>query len=64
MSVAAECGLGVWSIQLDVEVSCQVFNPHRGIFWEQSLTAHQLLLQLPNIQLRENDTQPGPQGKR
>lgn len=52
MSIAAECGLSLWRCQIEVEVSCQVFEPHWWVFWKQGLTASQLLLQVPNIQLK------------
>lgn len=52
MSVAAEGGLVVWGGQIEVQVSCQVFDPHRRVLWEQSLTVGQLLLQVANIQLQ------------
>lgn len=56
VSVAAECGLSLWRSQIEVKVSCQVFDPDWWVFWEQSLTASQLLLQVPNIQLKTDKT--------
>lgn len=53
VSIAAECGLGLCRGQIEVEVSCQVFDPHWWVFWKQGLTAGQLLLQVRNIQLKE-----------
>lgn len=50
--VAAERGLSLWCCQVEVEVSRQVFDPHWRVFWEQGLTASQLLLQVPNIKLK------------
>lgn len=52
MSIAAECGLRFWRSQIEVEVSCQVFDPHWWVFWKQGLTASQLLLQVGNVQLK------------
>lgn len=55
MGVAAERGLGVRGRQVEVEVSCQVFHPHGGVFWEHGLAAGQLLLQIGDVQLRKNE---------
>lgn len=52
--VAAERGLSLRYFQTEVQVSCQVFEPHWWVFWKQGLTASQLLLQVPNIQLTEH----------
>ena len=53
MGVVAEGGLALWHVQLVVEVSGQVFDPHRRALWEESLAATQLLFQLRDIQLVE-----------
>ena len=53
MGIVAEGGLALGHIQLVVEVSGQVLDPHRGAFWEESLAATQLLFQLRDIQLME-----------
>ena len=51
MGIVAEGGLALGHIELVVEESCQVLDPHRGALWEESLAATQLLLQLRDIQL-------------
>ena len=62
MGIVAEGGLALGHIELVVEESCQVFDPHRGALWEESLAATQLLLQLRDIQLITEEGRTANQG--
>lgn len=54
--MAAECGVRVGGRQIQVEVSCQVFDPHGRVLGKQALAARQLLLHVLHIQLTREKT--------